>query len=255
LYIQTKSSKKLSCRLSIWSSISLIGVKNLDRSQVVKQKKLNNQVCLFTSIATFFFIPYLYAIGNYYYVPFELATVLLILLSFLFNYFGYFSFSMFWRFIVILADVSFASLEMPGAGFEYFLIPLGLIPFILSNVKAVQLSLLGATIFFFFLRMFESMQYTPHSIISSQQATITYIVVLSMVFLLCGLFINKYNKAIKHYELGKKEQLKIIAQKNKDILDSIHYAKRIQDSLLPTSKYIGRVLKDLEKKERQKSGT
>jgi len=43
-------------------------------------------------------------------------------------------------------------------------------------------------------------------------------------------------------------QKQIIDQKNKDMLDSIHYAKRIQTSLLPTEKYIVRVLKENARK-------
>ena len=54
----------------------------------------------------------------------------------------------------------------------------------------------------------------------------------------------------------QKEQLEIqvtertseLAQKNKDIVDSIHYAKRIQNALLPTEKYITKNLKRLMKK-------
>ena len=42
-------------------------------------------------------------------------------------------------------------------------------------------------------------------------------------------------------------QNKIIEQKNKDILDSIRYAKRIQTSLMPTDKYIGRILSNKDK--------
>jgi len=47
-------------------------------------------------------------------------------------------------------------------------------------------------------------------------------------------------------EIKNKEteyQKNVIEEKNKDILDSIHYAKRIQTSLLPTEKYIARVMK------------
>jgi len=40
----------------------------------------------------------------------------------------------------------------------------------------------------------------------------------------------------------------ILEEKNKNITDSIHYAKRIQQSLLPTEKYIDRSLKRLKKK-------
>jgi len=44
------------------------------------------------------------------------------------------------------------------------------------------------------------------------------------------------------------EQKKIIEDKNKDILDSIRYAKHIQQALLPTEKYIDKSLKRLQKK-------
>lgn len=41
---------------------------------------------------------------------------------------------------------------------------------------------------------------------------------------------------------------KEVEEKNKDILDSIRYAKRIQTSLLPTEKFIDRILKKKDKK-------
>jgi len=43
------------------------------------------------------------------------------------------------------------------------------------------------------------------------------------------------------------EQKRIVDDKQKEILDSIHYAKRIQQSLLPTEKYIDRVLGNFTK--------
>lgn len=43
-------------------------------------------------------------------------------------------------------------------------------------------------------------------------------------------------------------QKQIIEEKNKNIIDSIEYAKRIQQSLLPTEKYINKQLKRLQKK-------
>lgn len=43
----------------------------------------------------------------------------------------------------------------------------------------------------------------------------------------------------KHSESERQKLL--LAEKNKDIMDSIRYAKRIQHSLLPTDKYIDRI--------------
>ena len=55
------------------------------------------------------------------------------------------------------------------------------------------------------------------------------------------LFIERKNRETEH-------QKAIIEVKNKDIMDSIRYAKRIQQSLLPTEKYIDRNINHLKKK-------
>jgi hypothetical protein len=43
----------------------------------------------------------------------------------------------------------------------------------------------------------------------------------------------------------RQKQKAVIEEKNKDVLDSIHYAKRIQRSLLPSERYFDRSLKKL----------
>jgi hypothetical protein len=47
---------------------------------------------------------------------------------------------------------------------------------------------------------------------------------------------------VKERTLELQEQKELVEEKNKDILDSIRYAKRIQDSLLPSEKYLERNL-------------
>ena len=51
--------------------------------------------------------------------------------------------------------------------------------------------------------------------------------------------------AIKEKEA--QHQKEIVEEKQKEILDSIRYAKRIQQSLLPTEKYIDKKFKELKK--------
>jgi hypothetical protein len=58
---------------------------------------------------------------------------------------------------------------------------------------------------------------------------------------------------LQHEEILKQKlevesQREILEEKNKDIIDSINYAKRIQTSLLPTEKYIERMLNHLMKR-------
>ncbi|MBA2613316.1 MAG: tetratricopeptide repeat protein [Bacteroidetes bacterium] len=62
-------------------------------------------------------------------------------------------------------------------------------------------------------------------------------IVLALVFVFFGVVFRSLKTTRK--------QKRIIEEKNKDILDSIRYAKRIQNSLLPTEKYIERVLEKL----------
>jgi tetratricopeptide (TPR) repeat protein len=51
----------------------------------------------------------------------------------------------------------------------------------------------------------------------------------------------------RRQKLAIEEQKKVVEEKQKEILDSIHYARRIQQSLLPTEKYIDKTLKRLSK--------
>jgi hypothetical protein len=61
-------------------------------------------------------------------------------------------------------------------------------------------------------------------------------------FFLCVYIIYQFVKTRAIAEKDILEQKKIIELKNKEITDSIRYAKRIQDSSLPTTKYIDKTL-------------
>ena len=69
-------------------------------------------------------------------------------------------------------------------------------------------------------------------------ATVILGLLIVMIF---ALFIFRALKLTKH-------QKHIIEEKQKEILDSIHYAKRIQNSLLPPQRYIEKSLAKLQKR-------
>ncbi|MBL7917707.1 MAG: SpoIIE family protein phosphatase [Bacteroidia bacterium] len=230
--------------MSIWNTIYNIGVKKNDPLQLVRQKRVNNQITLFTTLTTFIFIPFLVAVENYFFLPFDAATTFLLAFTFIFNYFGWLQLAMFWRYFLVLGIVTFSGIEMPEAGFQYFLIPLGLIPFILSNNKIIQLVLFLNAIAFFFLRMGISENYEPHIQLSHNANNIAYIIVLSLTFALCSLFVIKFKVAGVKYEQIIQKQLFEIEEKRKDTLDSIKYAKRIQTALLPKPDEINKHLSD-----------
>lgn len=59
--------------------------------------------------------------------------------------------------------------------------------------------------------------------------------------------IESQKKAVDEKNLLIEEQKKIVEEKQKDILDSIHYAKRIQESLLPSDRFISKTLNRLNR--------
>jgi len=98
---------------------------------------------------------------------------------------------------------------------------------------------------------------------TEKQKIFTYIAIgVSVIFFILALYIfknykdkQKANKIISEQkekvEIQKAEiefQKSILEEKNKEVTDSIRYAKKIQTSLLPTEKYIERNLNKLKKK-------
>ena len=59
--------------------------------------------------------------------------------------------------------------------------------------------------------------------------------------------LNRFRLTQKQKAIIEQQKL-IVEEKQKNVLDSIYYAKRIQTSLLPTERYIKRQLERLKKK-------
>ena len=84
---------------------------------------------------------------------------------------------------------------------------------------------------------------------AQQQKYIAYISFISLlVVALLAFFIFKGYKKNKLANVLIEKQKKIAELKNKEIMDSINYASKIQKASLPNEKYIERKIKDLTKK-------
>jgi tetratricopeptide (TPR) repeat protein len=81
-----------------------------------------------------------------------------------------------------------------------------------------------------------------------QQKTYTYggIIGFLLMVIVAGISFRAYRQKQKANKLVS-EQKELIEDKQKEILASIHYAKRIQQSLLPPEKYISKTIQRLKK--------
>ncbi len=94
----------------------------------------------------------------------------------------------------------------------------------------------------------EAIQKKEKEIILYKEKVTQWIYIGITIFLIgiVGLLFWRFkSKQKSHRQLSEKN--KIIEDKQKELLDSIHYAKRIQNALLPSEKYIKRNLNNLNK--------
>ncbi len=79
---------------------------------------------------------------------------------------------------------------------------------------------------------------------------VVLIIVLAIVLFRAFMNKQKANKLLESSNAEIQHQKDIIEEKNKNITDSIYYAKRIQTTLLPSEKYISKSMEKLTKKDK-----
>ena len=97
------------------------------------------------------------------------------------------------------------------------------------------------------IKTVEELKRKDLNIQSNRRQSFFLVIVLVLTFVALGLIYSRFKLAKKQKSIIE-IQKKIVDEKNKEITDSIKYAKRIQNSLLPTEKYIDKTFKRLKDK-------
>jgi hypothetical protein len=184
----------------------------------------------------------MYFIGAEYYWP----VLLCFALASGFYYFLSRSRKFYWSLslmlFTVLANTFWGSLETPKGGIEFFLIPLSLVPFVVLENKKICIAFVVLSIFTLLLSHFLKKTYVPRVEVSAFYAELTYLLVLVGVFILMAIIILQFRIVNSKYENIIRQQKAIVESKNKDIVDSITYARRIQNSIIPAEKQIQKIL-------------
>jgi hypothetical protein len=233
---------------SFWQNISNISISATERSAELRKLRLINQMCFLAMLTTYLFVPFLVFIKHNYYTQVQFWAGTSCLFYLVLSKMRWHNASMAWIFVSILVNVFYCSLELPGGGVEYFLVPLGLIPFIIYDNVLVCVGSVAITSITFFASYFIKKTHIPFEAASAENIEYTFLLVLACVFTHCAIIIFQFKIANRKYEATIKKQKEVVEEKQKEILDSIHYARRIQNSLLPTQSYIQRKLSELKKK-------
>jgi phosphoserine phosphatase RsbU/P len=228
--------------LKLWQKISDIGASGSETAEEKKYINLINQIILFASIFTPAFIPFLFYCGDIFYVKVQAFFSLLFPLCFLFSRIRKFTLGIISAQVLVNTNLILASTLNHNIGSEYLLFPVALISFIVFRKTSACIIGFSVSVACFFLIQVLKEFIEPVVVLQEDKRVILFQTIVLMSFIICAVIIFNFRTVISNYERSIVEQKNIIEDKNKEIIDSIRYAKRIQQASMPAERYIEKIL-------------
>ena len=171
----------------------------------------------------YFSVPYIFA--------FSLAPY--------FNYIGWYIFSKyFFSFAPILFVFLLCLFNGINMGDRFFFFSTALIPIILFRKKWLIYSIFYLSVIAFFFASWYQGTHKSISHLPEEIAIQYYYFTIISVFSLLFYVLTNFKQGADEYEKEIEFKNETISHKNKEILDSINYAKRIQDTLLANADFL-----------------
>ncbi len=136
-----------------------------------------------------------------------------------------------------------------GSGDRFFFFTTAAIPIILFRKTWVIYLVFYVSLAAFLFTTWYQSNYEPMIKLSKELETQYYYFTLTAVFAVLFYVIRYFKRDSDEYEKELEGKNDLITEKNKEITDSIKYAKRIQTALLPSDKYFEKHLNDPKKTE------
>lgn len=231
------------------SKITFAGIEFSANSHDRKCILIINRMSIVLAILMLFFSGMAPILKIYDLLYFSMPCCVAFSLGPIFNHKGWLTFCK-WYFTItpILSLIIICSYNSIELGDRFFFFTTATIPIILFRKNWViyfmcSISLASFMFTSWFQNTHEPMVHLPKNI-----ATQYYYFSITSVFIILFYVIRYFKHDSDEYERELEEKNDVITEKNKEITDSIRYAKRIQQALLPSEKYIDKSLKSLEKK-------
>ena len=217
---------------SLWRKIGFLGITDHDEFKH-REVVLMNKLVVLSAALMLIAIPLEVLINGWDLVWIEGLIVLLCISSLLFNYLGWFTFAKFYFFIITSAIIFFLGIAIgKGSANELFFFPLCIFPAMLFKNRLVILILSSTAMSLFLLQNYLT-SFIPPTVIIPPNIMITIKYIFAVIVFVIVFFEVYYFKSINYrfqQLLGAKNEE--IEHKNREIIDSINYAKRIQEAIL-----------------------
>jgi hypothetical protein len=217
-----------------WGSISRIGLREGEDVLGFREVIFLNRMLVILPIILILYVPLeIYFNGTKMLLIVGIMTVLF-LLPLLLHHYRLFSIAHYYLILIGLCVISFAGvLAGKGIGNHVTLIPVTLLAVILFKRRMERVVALLVTICFFFTQHY-LFNVVPPQMDLSDESRYAFSSIFFLMALILSFLIGYYFVSInKEYEDIVHSQKEAIALKNREITDSITYAKRIQNAILP----------------------
>ncbi len=177
---------------------------------------------------------------RYFTLPFCVAFAITPFL----NYKGWLTFSKYYlTFMPVICLVFVCFFNSIQMGDRFFLLTTATIPIILFRKKATIYGLFYISVAAFIFTSWYQSTHEPIIKLPQQLQEIYWYFTIVSVFAVLFYVVMYFRQGGEDYEKELEEKNKVISIKNKEIIDSINYAQRIQKTLLPSEKAIEKALK------------
>jgi phosphoserine phosphatase RsbU/P len=234
--------------LKFWWKISNIGIRGAETDEEKKYIHLINQIIFFATLFTPAFIPLLYLAEAELYVVIQTIFSFLCPIGFLFTRKGKFITGFMITLTFVNINVVSGSVVHYHIGGEYLLFPISLLSFMVFRKMVPAVLVFLFTVSGFFIG--QALNYTiePLVVLRENNRLFLFESILFMSFFICAVIILNFKTVLGNYEVSLMKQKGIIEEKNKEITDSIRYAKRIQQASMPAERYIEKILNNFKVK-------
>lgn len=225
----------------IWNTISDVGIHPELNHEEARRIRLLNRLNFISFVTLLIYIFIEWAIGVYMFIPGLIGMCGLVFITSVFLYNRKYKLAKNFAVLVIASCISFFTLNTGEAFSEALFIPLSVMPLIVFKNKKVAL------FYLFFLAtltvILKLLQPHVDPMLHLEGQQLLFFRILNLLNgIIITFFITWYFKgANESFESKLIHMNELISEKNKEITDSINYAKHIQNAILPSKEFFSQI--------------
>ena len=220
---------------------------------------LINRLVVITLVIMFLYLPLEIGFNGFALVPEIFVELSIFGLTLFFNHKRWFKFSrLYFFFSCILSILPMMYLVPVGAGNEFLLLPIMLVPAILFHNRWLGFSLFLLVVVIFFVVINTREMVHPIIEVTAEEIAFFRNIYLGMVFFIAFIIVFYFRTIVNAFEKINNEKNELLKHNNEEITAkkieietqheeikaSINYAKRIQNAILPSNSLIQKNLPD-----------